>query len=60
MLSDAEYLTIRADEERAAAMNAVHPIARQKHLELANRFQDMADGLGEAGEAPMAREVLAA
>ena len=49
MLSDVAYFTIRADEERAAAMNAAHPIARQKHLELANRFQDMADGLIEAG-----------
>lgn len=60
MLSDAAYLTIRADEERAAAMNAVHPIARQKHLELANRFQDMADGHIEADRASIAREVLAA
>ena len=60
MLSDVAYLTIRADEERVAAMNAAHPIARQKHLELSNRFQDMADGLVEAGRASLARQVLAA
>ncbi|GAC1662630.1 MAG: hypothetical protein NVS9B15_25950 [Acidobacteriaceae bacterium] len=48
MLSDVAYLTIRADEERVAAMNAAHPNARQKHLELALRFQELADGLVEA------------
>lgn len=49
MISDAAYFTIRADEERSAAMNASQTIARQTHLELANRYQDMADAIIEAG-----------
>ncbi len=49
MISDAAYFTIRADEERSAAMNASQTIARQTHLKLANRYQDMADAIIEAG-----------
>ena len=43
MQDDVAYYTIRADEERTAAIKAAHPIARQKHLELASRFQALAD-----------------
>ncbi len=60
MFSDVAYFTIRADEERSAAMNAAHPIARQKHFELASRYQDMADAIVEAGRALLGGEVLAA
>ncbi|MEO6580980.1 MAG: hypothetical protein ABIN83_07495 [Sphingomicrobium sp.] len=60
MFSDAAYFTIRADEERSAALNAVHPIARQKHLELAERFQDMADAIVENGRILLSDNMLAA
>ncbi len=60
MFSDVAYFTIRADEERGAAMNAAHPIARQKHLELASCYQDMADAIVEAGRVLLGDEVLAA
>jgi hypothetical protein len=45
MDGDAAYLNRRASEERAAAMRATHPNARQSHLELAGRYQEMADAI---------------
>jgi hypothetical protein len=45
MDGDAAYLIRRASEERAAAMRATHPNARQSHLELADRYQEMADAI---------------
>lgn len=60
MFSDVAYFTIRADEERSAAMNAPHPIARQKHLELASCYQDMVDAIVEAEREFFGDEVLAA
>jgi hypothetical protein len=45
MDGDAAYLNRRASEERAAAMRARHPNARQSHLELAVRYQEMADAI---------------
>jgi hypothetical protein len=45
MQSDVAYLMKRASEERTAAMRAPHPNARQSHLELAGRYQDMADAI---------------
>ena len=60
MFSDVAYFTIRADEERSAAMNAAHPVARQKHFELATSYQHMADAIVEAGRALVGAEVVAA
>ena len=40
--SDFEYFQRRASEERAAADLAIHSSARQSHLELANRYDEMA------------------
>ena len=40
--SDCQYFTRRAAEERAAAEQATHPVARESHLELAERYADMA------------------
>ncbi len=45
MESDVVYLIRRASEERVAAMRAPHPNARQSHLELAERYQEMADAI---------------
>jgi hypothetical protein len=45
MEGDVAYLIRRASEERAAAMRARHPNARQSHLELAARYQEMADAI---------------
>ena len=45
MDGDVVYLIRRASEERAAAMRARHPNARQSHLELAERYQEMADAI---------------
>jgi hypothetical protein len=38
MQSDVAHLMKRASEERAAAMRAPHPKARQSHLEVAGRY----------------------
>jgi hypothetical protein len=45
MNGDVAYLMRRASEERAAAMRARHPNARQSHRELAARYQEMADAI---------------
>ena len=45
MNGDVAYLLRRASEERAAAMRARHPNARQSHRELAARYQEMADAI---------------
>jgi hypothetical protein len=37
-LFDIGYVGRRAADERAAAMNAVHPKAREAHLELAQAY----------------------
>ena len=45
MEHDVAYFSRRASEERAAATQAQHPNARQAHLELANRYQEMATAI---------------
>ena len=45
MEGDSLYFGRRAAEERAAAMKAAHPGARQAHLELATRYDDLAAAL---------------
>ena len=41
--SDYQYFLRRAAEEREAAERASHPGARQSHLELAQRYADVAE-----------------
>jgi hypothetical protein len=50
MDGDVAYLLRRASEERTAAMRAPHPNARQSHLELAARYQEMADAIIARGQ----------
>ncbi len=45
MEGDSLYFSRRAVEERAAAMKAAHPGAREAHLELATRYDDLAAAL---------------
>lgn len=42
MRADKAYFENRASEERVAASRATHPRARQSHLELAARYEDLA------------------
>lgn len=42
MEQDVAYFSRRAAEERTAASNAEHPNAKQAHLDLAERYQEMA------------------
>ena len=45
MEPDLVYFSRRAAEEKAAAEQAVHPTARQAHLDLAERYADLANAL---------------
>lgn len=45
MEGDATYFSRRASDERAAAMKAAHPKARQAHLDLAHRYDDLAHSI---------------
>jgi hypothetical protein len=42
MEKDANYFRRRAAEERVAAMKAAHSAARRAHLEMAERYDDLA------------------
>jgi len=42
MTGDGDYFSRRAEEERTAAISAVHPNARQTHLDLARAYEDRA------------------
>jgi hypothetical protein len=42
MEPDKVYFSRRAAEERSAAANTAHQSARQAHLELAHRYDDLA------------------
>jgi hypothetical protein len=42
MLGDANYFSRRANEERVAAMRAAHPNARSAHLQMAERYTQLA------------------
>jgi len=59
MESDLTYFARRAEEERSAAAQAAHPEARQRHVEMAERYEDLVRaiamshqqlGLGEADD----------
>jgi hypothetical protein len=45
MEGDSAYFRHRASQERVAAMKAAHPNARQAHLEMAARFDDLAGSI---------------
>lgn len=45
MEGDAIYLNRRASEERIAAMKAAHPNARRAHLEMARRYEELANAI---------------
>lgn len=45
MESDTVYFARRASEERAAAMKASHVTARQAHLEMAQRYEELATAI---------------
>jgi hypothetical protein len=45
--TDTEYFIRRANEERAAAGTAAIEAARKAHLELANRYIDLAKALAD-------------
>lgn len=47
METDVFYFARRAREERAAAEAATQPVARKAHLELANRYADLASAISE-------------
>lgn len=42
MEGDAVYFNRRAKEERSAAGNASHATARRAHLDMANRYEELA------------------
>ncbi|HEY6048311.1 MAG TPA: hypothetical protein VIV07_04605 [Sphingomicrobium sp.] len=45
MEADFAYFNRRAHEERVAAMKALHPLARQAHIELAKRYDELAGAI---------------
>jgi hypothetical protein len=47
MEGDATYFSRRASQEREAALKAAHPNARQAHLDLAHRYDDLAHSINE-------------
>jgi len=49
--SNHEYLIRRATEEELAATGAVHPLAREAHLEMAKRYRDACRGSAEVNAA---------
>jgi hypothetical protein len=59
MEGDAAYFSRRAQEERRAAMKAPHPHAREAHLELAERYRQLAVAI-DANDRPVPREPTAA
>jgi hypothetical protein len=47
MESDVNYFVRRAGEERVAAMKAAHPMARQAHLKMAARYDQLANAIAD-------------
>ena len=52
MQSDAVYFSRRADQERAAASQASCPNARDAHLQMAERYGELAAAIAEREPAP--------
>lgn len=48
MKVDAIYFEQRAREEREAAIKAGHPDARQAHIDMADRYDELAIAIGAA------------
>ena len=46
MEGDATYFRRRADQERAAAQRAASEPAREAHLEMAGRYEELAASIG--------------
>lgn len=47
MESDSHYFSRRAWQEREAATKALHPAARDAHLAMARRFEDVSRAIDE-------------
>jgi hypothetical protein len=47
METDVVYFARRALEERLAATTATHELARQSHLEMAERYEELASAITE-------------
>ena len=45
MERDYLYFSRRAQEEREAAMRAAHPVARRAHVDLARRYEELANAI---------------
>lgn len=45
MESDSVYFKRRARQEREAAYKAVHPVAREAHLAMAERFKSVSEAI---------------
>ena len=45
MDADTEYFKLRAEEERQAARRSAHFCARDRHIELVERYDDRVDAL---------------
>jgi hypothetical protein len=53
MKGDATYFDRRAKEERIAALKCAHPAARQSHLDMARRYDELASAI-ESKQAELA------
>jgi len=53
MESDFNYFARRAEEERKAATRAKLEVARQAHLELASRYEDMGQAIAAHARQPV-------
>jgi hypothetical protein len=52
---DAIYFGRRAKEERIAALKCTHPNARQSHLEMASRYDELANAIAVHEAVPLSR-----
>ena len=59
MEADYLYFSRRAREEREAAMKSPHPTARQAHIEMADRYDDLATAIGSHQGSMMAKDPVA-
>jgi hypothetical protein len=55
MRGDQSYFSRRGSEERKAAERAVDPRARQAHLDLADRYDELAAAIGSHQSAGLAK-----
>jgi vacuolar-type H+-ATPase subunit E/Vma4 len=46
-MNDVEYIGLRAQQEREAAVSSAHLQARQAHLEMAERYVELAVAISE-------------